>query len=124
MVKKGGWGLDWNAFAPSRKIPIAREPRPTATPSAAAAHPHIRSRRPLSPSVAAIGFSLGLPRCINRLERVADEALRAPDGARDVEAPIEVSEVLRSFEGFLEGGLGEAERRCESFELARVDFLH
>ena len=50
--------------------------------------------------------------------------MRAADGARDVEASIEVSKVLRSLEGFLEGGLGEAERRCEPFELARVDFLH
>jgi len=67
---------------------------------------------------------LGLTRSIDRLERVTDEALRPSDGPRDVEAAIEVSKVLRSLEGFLESRLGEAERRCESFELAGVDFLH
>ena len=67
---------------------------------------------------------LGLARSIDGFERVPDKALRAANGTGDVEAPIEVSEILGRFEGLLERRLREAERRCESFELARVDFLH
>jgi hypothetical protein len=68
--------------------------------------------------------SLGFTRRIDRLERVPDEALRTPDRAWNVKAPVEAPEILRGLERFLERGLGEAEGRCEALELARIDFLH
>jgi hypothetical protein len=65
-----------------------------------------------------------LARGVDGLERVPDETLRAADRARHVEAPIEAPEILRGLERFLERGLCEAERRRETFELARIYFLH
>jgi phosphate uptake regulator len=67
---------------------------------------------------------LRLPCGIDRLERVADEALRAAERARDVEPPVEATEVLGGLERLLERRLRQAQRRCEPFELARVDVGH
>ncbi len=58
---------------------------------------------------------------VHRLVRVRDETLRAADGARHVEPLVEAAEVLGCFERLLERGLGQAERRPESLELALVD---
>ena len=67
---------------------------------------------------------LRLPRGVDRLERVPDEALRAGERARDIEAPVEAAEVLGGLERLLERGLREAQRRCEPLKLARVDVGH
>ena len=42
---------------------------------------------------------------------VLDQALRATDGARNVVATVEIAQILRGFEGLLERGLREAQRR-------------
>ena len=62
-----------------------------------------------------------LPRRVDRLVRVLDQALRATDGARDVEATVEIAEILRGFERLLERGLREAQGGAESFELTLID---
>ena len=64
---------------------------------------------------------LSLSRGVDRLIRVLDQALGPADRARDVEATIEVPEVLRGLESLLERGLREAQRRPESLKLAVID---
>jgi len=61
---------------------------------------------------------LRLARCIHGLERVPDEALRAAESTRHIEAAVKASEVLRGLERFLERGFGKAERGREPLELA------
>ena len=67
---------------------------------------------------------LRLPRGVDRFERISDQALRAAERARDIEAPVEAAEVLGGLERLLERGLREAQRRCEPLELASVDVGH
>lgn len=62
-----------------------------------------------------------LPSRAHRLVRVLHEPLRARDGAWDVEAPVEVPQVLGGIERLLERGFSEAQRRTETFELAGID---
>jgi hypothetical protein len=50
------------------------------------------------------------------------EALSAADGARDVVATVEIAEILRCFERFLERGLREAQGGAEPFELTLINF--
>ncbi len=68
--------------------------------------------------------SLRVTRGVDRLERVSDEALRAADGTRHVEASIEAAEILRSLERLFERGLREPKRGPEPLELSRVDVCH
>ncbi len=63
-----------------------------------------------------------LPRGVDRLVRVLDQALSSADGAWDIEAIVEVSEILRRFECLLERGLSEAQRGAQPLELALIDF--
>ena len=62
-----------------------------------------------------------LPCGVHRLVRILNESLRTPDGAGDVEAMVEVAEILRRFERFLERGLREAQGGAQPFELALID---
>jgi hypothetical protein len=64
--------------------------------------------------------ALLLSRGLDRFVRVLHQALRAADRARDVEATVEVPEVLRSLERLLESRLREAQRGSESLEFALV----
>jgi len=64
----------------------------------------------------------GLPCGVHRLVRVLNEALRAADGARHVEAMVEIAEILRRFERFLERGLRETQRGAQPLELTLIDF--
>jgi len=64
----------------------------------------------------------GLPCGVHRLVRVLNEALRAADGAWDVEAMVEIAKILRSFERFLERGFGQAQRGAQPLELTLIDF--
>ena len=64
---------------------------------------------------------LFLPRRLDRLIGVLYEPLRAADGARDVVATVEIAEILRCFERFLERGLREAQGGAEPFELTLID---
>ena len=56
----------------------------------------------------------------DRLFRVPDEPLRAPEGAGDVEAMIEVAEILGSLERLLERGARKPQRGRQPLELALV----
>src|SRR5438874_11463460 len=67
---------------------------------------------------------LRLTRGVHGFERVADEALGSADRARNIEAPIEVSEILRGLERLLKRGLGKPERRSEALQLPRIGLLH
>ena len=58
---------------------------------------------------------------VDRLVRVLHQALSAADRPWDVEAMVEVPEVLRGFERFFERGLSEAQCGAESFELTLID---
>jgi len=58
---------------------------------------------------------------VHRLVRVLNEALRTADGARDVEAMVEVAKILRRFECFLERGFREAQCGAQPLELALID---
>jgi len=64
---------------------------------------------------------LTLARGVHGLVRVLHQPLRAADGAWDVEALVEVAEILRGLERLLEGGLRETQGRPQPFELAGVD---
>jgi hypothetical protein len=64
---------------------------------------------------------LWLARRIHRLVRVLNEALRAADGSRDIEAMVEVAKILCGFECFLERGFSEAQCGAESLELTLID---
>src|SRR5438445_5537650 len=105
---------------------MAAEPPPTATPRMPPIQPHIRSRLLLRPSPTPTGASpsgatLGLAGRVDRLEGVADEALRTPERAGHIEATVEAPQIFRGLDGLLERGLGEAERRPESLEFAGID---
>ena len=63
-----------------------------------------------------------LPCGVHRLVRVLNEALRTPDGAGDVEAMVEIAEILRRFERFLERGFRKAQRGAQPLELTLIDF--
>ena len=63
-----------------------------------------------------------LPCGVHRLVRVLNESLRTPDGAGDVEAMVEIAEILRRFERFLERGFREAQGGAEPLELTLIDF--
>lgn len=65
--------------------------------------------------------ALFLSRRLDRFVRVLHQALRAADGARDVEAPVEVAEILRSLEGFLERRLREAQGGAKPLKLTLID---
>src|SRR5439155_4035636 len=67
---------------------------------------------------------LALTRSVDRLVRVLHEPLRAGERAWDVEAPIEVTQVLGRLECFFKRGLGQPQRRSQPLELARVDLFH
>jgi len=67
---------------------------------------------------------LALPRRVDRLVRVLHEPLCPTDRARDIEALVEVAEVLRGLESFFECGLRETQGRSEPLELARIDIPH
>ena len=58
---------------------------------------------------------------VDRLIGVLDEALGSADGARDVEAMVEIPQVLRGFKGFLERGFREAQRGAQPLELTLID---
>src|SRR5207245_8924166 len=58
---------------------------------------------------------------VDRFVRVRDETLRAAEGARHVEATIEVPEVLRGLDRLLERGFREPKRRRETLELPLID---
>ena len=58
---------------------------------------------------------------VHGLVRVLNEALRTADGARYVEAMVEIAKVLRGFKGFLERGLREAQRGAQPLELTLID---
>ncbi len=64
---------------------------------------------------------LRLSRRVDRLVGVLHETLGSADRARDIEATVEVAEVLRRLECFLERGLRKAQSRAESLELALID---
>jgi hypothetical protein len=64
---------------------------------------------------------LSLPRRLDGFVRVLHESLRAADRARDIEALVEVAEILRGLERLLERGLRETQGRPQPFELAGVD---
>jgi hypothetical protein len=68
-----------------------------------------------------IALSL-LPGGVDRLVGVLDQALRAADGTRDVVATVEIAEILRGLERFLERGLRETQGGAQSFELTLIDF--
>jgi nitroreductase len=65
--------------------------------------------------------ALRLSRRVHRLVRVLHKALRAADGTRNVEPPVEVPEILRSLERLLKGRLGKTQRGSEALELALID---
>ena len=67
---------------------------------------------------------LALAGRVHRLERVADETLRAADRTRHVETAVEVTQVLGGLERLLERGLREAQRGPQTLELARIDVAH
>ena len=64
---------------------------------------------------------LFLARRVHRFIRVLDQTLGSADRARDVEAAVEIPEILRGLERFLERGLREAQGRAQSLELALID---
>ena len=68
--------------------------------------------------------TLRLSRRVHRLQRIADETLRTPERARNIEATIEAAEILRGLEGLLERGLRETQRGPKPLELTRVDLRH
>src|SRR5437016_625310 len=57
----------------------------------------------------------------DRLFGIPDEPLRAAKGARHIEAMIEVAEVLRRLQRFLERGAREAQRGRKALELTLID---
>ena len=65
---------------------------------------------------------LRLARRVHRLVGVLHEALRTADGARDIEAMVEIAEILRGFERFLERGFRKAQRGAQPLELSLIDF--
>ena len=67
---------------------------------------------------------LRLPRGVDGFEGVLDESLRAADRPRHVESAVEIAEVLRRLESFLERGLRKSEGRTKALQLTRVDLAH
>jgi hypothetical protein len=65
---------------------------------------------------------LRLARRVNRLVRVLNETLGTADGARDVEAMVEIAEILGCFECFLESGFRQTQRGAQPLELTLIDF--
>jgi len=59
---------------------------------------------------------------VHGLVRVLNEALRTADGTRNVEAMVEIAEILRRFERFLERGLRETQCGAQPLELTLIDF--
>jgi len=59
---------------------------------------------------------------VHRLVRVLNEALRTADGAWDVEAMVEIAEILSGFKRFLERGFRQAQRGAQPLELTLIDF--
>lgn len=68
-----------------------------------------------------MGAMLRLAGRVHRLVRVLYEALSSADGTRDVETMVEIPQVLRRLECFLERRLREAQRGAQPFELALID---
>ena len=62
-----------------------------------------------------------LPCGVHRLVRVLNEPLRTADSSRDIEAMVEIAEILRCFERFLERRFGEAQRGAQPLELTLID---
>ena len=81
----------------------------------------VRAVRSQGTGAHAGALRLFLTRRVDRLVRVLDQALSATDRARDVEAVVEVPQVLRGFERFFERGFGEAQGGAKSLELTLVD---
>jgi len=68
-----------------------------------------------------MGSLTDLARRGDRLFAVPDEPLRTAEGARHVEAMIEVAEVLGCLERLFERGARESQRRGETLELPLID---
>src|SRR6266545_4740513 len=64
---------------------------------------------------------LRLSRRLDRLVGVLNETLGSADGARDIEAAVEVAQILGRFERLLERRFREAQGRAEPLELALID---
>jgi hypothetical protein len=64
---------------------------------------------------------LFLPRRLDRLVGVLHQTLCSADRARDIEAAVEIPEILRGFESLLERGFREAQGGAESLELTLID---
>jgi nitroreductase len=64
---------------------------------------------------------LFLSRRLDRLVRVLHQALGSADRARDVEAAVEIPQILRGFESFFERGFRQAQCGAEALELALID---
>ena len=58
---------------------------------------------------------------VHRLVRVLNEALRTADGAWDVEAMVEITQILRRLECFLERGFRKTQGRAQPLELTLID---
>jgi hypothetical protein len=65
--------------------------------------------------------SSGLSRRLDRFVRILDQTLGPTDRARHVETVVEAPEILRRLERLLQRGLGEAQGRAQSLELALID---
>jgi hypothetical protein len=64
---------------------------------------------------------LFLSRRFDRLVGVLHQTLGSADRARDVEAAVEIPQVLRGFERLLKRGLRETQGGAESLELTLID---
>jgi hypothetical protein len=66
-------------------------------------------------------LQLFLSRRLDRLVGVLHQTLGSADRARDVEAAVEIPQVLRGFERLLKRGLRETQGGAESLELTLID---
>ena len=64
---------------------------------------------------------LRLAGSVHGLVRVLNEALGAADGTRNVETMVEIAEILRSLERFLERGFRETQCGAQPLELTLID---